>query len=101
MKIKKGDNVKVIAGKDRGKTAKVSHALPKKDQVVLEGINVRQRHRRARKAGQKGEVVQIFVPMHISNVQLVCAKCGKLTRVGYKMVDKKKVRVCKKCGAEI
>ena len=101
MKIKKGDNVKVLAGKDRGKTGVVARAFPDRDKVVVDGLNIRKRHVRARRAGQKGEAVQFPAPFSVSNVQLVCRKCGNPTRVGYKVTDITKVRICKKCGAEV
>lgn len=101
MKIKKGDNVMVIAGKNRGESGKVFRALPKTDQVVVDGLNIRKRHVRPRRAGQKGEVVQKFAPMHVSNVKIICGACGKPVRVGYKVTETTKVRVCKKCQAEL
>lgn len=101
MKIRKGDNIKVIAGKDRGKTGKVVRALPDQERVVVEGVNVRKRHVRPKKAGQKGEIVQFSASLHVSNIQIVCGSCGKTTRVGYKVTDTDSTRVCKKCGATI
>lgn len=101
MKIKKGDNVLVITGKDRGKKGKVLRALPQEAKIVVEGANVRKKHVRAKKAGQKGQMVEMPAAFSISSVKLLCGKCGKATRVGYKVEGKKKSRVCRKCGAEI
>lgn len=101
MKIKKGDNVLVISGKDRGKTGKVFRALPKESKILVEGVNLRKKHRRPRRAGEKGQIITLSAPLPLSNVKLVCPKCGKATRVGYKITDGRKHRICKKCGAEI
>jgi large subunit ribosomal protein L24 len=98
MKIKKGDTVLIISGKDKGKSNKVLEVFPKKDNLLVAQINLRKKHQRPKKAGQKGQIVQIPGPIHISNVQLICAKCGKATRLGYKIIEKKKYRICKKCG---
>ena len=99
MKIKKGDNVKILAGKDRGRTGKVLRVLPERDRVVVDGVNMLKRHVRPRRQGQKGEVVQLASPLHVSNAGLVCGACGRVTRVGYQVVGDKKTRICKKCGA--
>lgn len=102
MRIKKDDKVLVISGKDRGKTGKITVALPCEQKVVVEGVNVRRKHMRPKKEGQKGQVIQMPMPVAVSNVQLICAKCEKATRVGYKLFEnKRKVRVCKKCGGEV
>jgi large subunit ribosomal protein L24 len=102
MKIKKGDTVKIICGKDLGKTVKILRVLPKKNKVVIEGLNLRIKHVRPRREREKGQRISFPAPMDVSNVMLVCPKCGKATRVGYKILeDKKKVRICKKCGEVI
>lgn len=101
MRIKKGDNVKIMTGKDRGKVGAVMRAFPDKEQVIVDGLNTRHRHVRPRQSGKKGEVIQVSAPLSISNVQLVCGKCGKATRIGYNVMDAVKVRICKKCGAEV
>jgi large subunit ribosomal protein L24 len=80
MKIKKGDKVIVIAGKERRAEGKVVKAMPDKDMVIIEGINLRKRHQRARRSGEKGQVVEIASPIHVSNVMLIDAKTGKGTR---------------------
>ncbi|PJE64878.1 MAG: 50S ribosomal protein L24 [Candidatus Ryanbacteria bacterium CG10_big_fil_rev_8_21_14_0_10_43_42] len=99
MRIKKGDNVLVIAGKERGKTGVVSRALPDDNTIIIEGLNTRKRHVKPRRAGQKGEIAEFSAPMHVSNIQLICHVCGKKTRIGYEIKGSEKRRVCKKCGA--
>ena len=101
MKIKKGDTVLIIAGKDKGKTGKVFRAFPKENKVLVEGVNLRKRHQRPRRAGEKGQIITLPAAISISNVKLICQKCGKATRVGYKVAESKKYRLCKKCGGEI
>ena len=101
MKIKKGDNVLVIAGKDRGRKGKVIRALPKEEKIVVEGIHIQKKHVRARKAGEKGQVIDKPSAFSVSSVKIVCDKCGKAVRVGYKVEAGKKSRACKKCGAEL
>ncbi|MDD5033024.1 MAG: 50S ribosomal protein L24 [Candidatus Pacebacteria bacterium] len=102
MKLKKGDKVLIIAGKDKGKSGKIAKVIPSADKIVVEGVNVRKKHSRPKKAGQKGQTVQMAMPMNVSNAKLICGKCEKATRVGYKFIEgSKKVRVCKKCGGEI
>lgn len=98
MKIKKSDKIKIIAGKDEGKEGKVFEVLPEKRKVVIEGLNLAIKHMRPRRAGEKGQRIQFPMPMQASNVMLICNKCGKTTRVGYKILENgKKVRMCKKC----
>lgn len=92
--------MRVIAGKDRGASGTVLHAYPQRDSVVVDGLNMRKRHIRPRRAGQKGEIIQVAYPMHVSNVQLVCGSCGKATRVARMRKETGVVRVCKKCSAE-
>ncbi len=101
MKIKKGDNVIVIAGKDKGKEGKIARAFPSENKVLIEGVNVFKRHQRARKAGGKGEIVEFSKPIHASNVMLKDSKTGKRTRVGFKLVSGKKLRIARKTGGEI
>lgn len=100
MNIRKGDKIKVLSGKDRGKTGKVTRALPAEGKIVAEKINVVKKHKKA-KGGAQGERITVEMPINVSNVQLICSKCGKPTRVGKKKVGDKMVRVCKKCEAEI
>ena len=100
MKIKKGDTVLITAGKDRGKKSKILQVFPGKEKVLVEGVNLRKKHVRPKRAGEKGQVAEMPAPIHISNTKLICSKCGKPTRIGYKIIDKKKFRICKKCGQE-
>ena len=95
MKIRKGDTVIVIAGKDRGKTGKVNRALPQDNQVIVEGVNFKKKHRRANRKNQKGQIIDIAAPIHVSNVQIINPKTNKGTRIGFKIEKDKKVRVAK------
>lgn len=101
MKIKQGDQVMVMKGKDRGKKAKVMRGFPALSKVLIEGVNVKKVHKRPKKEGEKGQVVTVPFPLDVSRVKLVCPKCSKPCRVGYKLNEGNKVRVCKKCKAEI
>jgi large subunit ribosomal protein L24 len=101
MKIKKGDVVKMIAGKDKDKTGKVLKVVLDGGKVVVEGLNLMKKHKRPRKEGEKGQRVEIPRAVSVSNVKLVCPKCGKAARVGYKKSGEKKFRICKKCKAEV
>lgn len=107
MKIKKGDKVKILAGKDSGKTGKVLQVFPKEGRVSVEGLNILIKHLRPQKRGEKGQRIEFPGLINISNTLLVCPKCGKTTRVSYKMGDgadgskARKFRVCKKCGETI
>ncbi len=101
MKIKTGDKVVVLSGKDKGKTGKVTSADPKSLKVTVEGVNVATKHQKAQKKGQDGGIIKVETPIYVNKVQLVCPKCDKGVRAGYKFVDGKKIRVCVKCGAEI
>ena len=101
MNIRKDDTVVVLSGKDKGKEGKVLAADPKNGKVIVEGVNVATKHQKARRQGEESGIMKVEIPMHACKVQLVCPKCGKATRVGHKVVDGKKVRVCKKCGAEV
>ena len=97
MKVKKGDSVLIIAGKDKGRTGKIMKSLPKELKVLVEGINLKKKHVRPKKEGEKGQVVEIPAAMNVSNVKVICPKCGKATRVGYAMEKDVKNRICKKC----
>jgi len=101
MKIKKGDSVVVIAGKDRGKSGTVLEAYPKKDRVLVEGINVVKKHQKARRQGGVGQIIDKAIPMHVSNVALKDAKTSKASRIGYRIEDGKKVRISKKSNAKV
>ncbi len=102
MKIKKGDKVRVLAGKDKGKEGEVMFAFPDKDTVIVEGVNLAKKHQRPQGEGQPGGIIDKDLPMHVSNVAVLSPKDGKPTRIGYKVLeDGTKVRVCKRTGAEL
>jgi large subunit ribosomal protein L24 len=101
MAIKKGDNVIVIAGKERGKQGKVARLLPDENRIIVEGMNMIKKHRRPRKAGEKGQLIEIASPLNISNVQLYCESCKKGVRLGSKDDKGKKVRICVSCKKAI
>ena len=99
MKVKKNDMVLVLTGKDAGKTAKVLVAMPKENRIVVDGINVQKKHKKARSAQEVSSIQNQSGAIDASNVLVVCPACGKATRVAYKVEGDKKARVCKKCGA--
>ena len=101
MKVKKGDSVLIIAGKDKGRTGKIIKSLPKELKVLVEGMNLRKKHVKPKKQGEKGQVVAIPTPVDISSIKIICPKCGKATRIGYKIEKDIKKRICKKCNQEI
>ncbi|WP_075620186.1 50S ribosomal protein L24 [Paenisporosarcina indica] len=101
MHVKKGDKVMVISGKEKGKTGTIIAAFPKKDRVLVEGMNLVKKHMKPNQANPQGGIVSQEASIHISNVMLIDPKSGEPTRVGYKMVDGKKVRVAKKSGETI
>lgn len=101
VKLKVGDSVLILAGKDRGKKGKVIKVLPKENQLVVEGINLRKKHVKPRKQGEKGQIVEVPMSFDVSNAKLICPKCKKAVRIEYKITDKNKFRVCKKCKQEI
>lgn len=101
MRIKKGDTVKVLSGNDKDKTGEVLEVLPKKDKVIVKDVNIRKKHTKARRAGEEGGIIASEHPISCSKVNVVCPKCGKATRVGYSVEKDGKVRVCKKCGANL
>lgn len=101
LNVKKGDNVVVISGKDKGKKGKILVAYPEKNRVVVQNVAMITRHVKPRKQGEPGGRIEKEGSIHVSNVMLVCPKCDKATRVGHKMEGDKKVRVCVKCGKNI
>ena len=104
QRIKKGDTVEVIAGKDLGERGEVEKVLPKENRVVVNGVNVLKRHEKARQVGNQqipAQIVEFDAPLDLSNVMLVCPSCNQATRVGFRFVDGRKVRHCKKCNANI
>ena len=101
MNIKKGDQVKIMSGKDRGKTGTVIKVSPVDGRVSVEGINIYKKRRRPTKQNQKGEAVEVVRPMAAPKVMLICKSCNKPTRVGHRLEGNHKVRICKKCQAII
>ena len=98
FKIRRDDIVKVIAGKDLGKTGKVMQVSAAHSRAIVEGINLSKKHMRRRQQEQKSGIVQVEKPMHISNLMLICKHCNKPTRAGFSLMkDKTKARICKKC----
>jgi len=101
MFIRKDDTVVVLSGRDKGKEGKVLSADPKNDKLIIEGISVAKRHKKPRKEGDPGGIIKLETPVYASKVMRVCPKCSKPTRHAVKVTDSGKVRVCKKCSAEI
>ena len=101
MKLRKGDQVQVIAGKDLGKTGEITRVIVNADKVIVDGVNVAKRHQRASKATMQGGIIDKDMPIHVSNVAIVCTSCGKHSRIGYRMDGDTKVRVCRKCGKDL
>jgi len=97
MRIKKGDTVLVIKGKDKGKRGKVLRTFPREMKVLVEGINLVRKHQRPKKEGEKGKIVELSHPIFVSKVKLICLKCSKPAKIGYKIEGGKKFRLCKKC----
>lgn len=100
MSIKKGDNVVIIAGKDKGKTGKVLEVYPKENRILVDGVNIVTKHKKARTQQEKSGIIKKTAPIDASNAMVVCSSCGKATRVYHKEVNGKKVRVCK-CGVSL
>lgn len=114
MKLKKGDTVLIISGKNRGKKGKILTVFPQREKILVEGINLRKKHQKPKKTGEKGQIIEMPTPIYASCAKLICPKCGQAIRVGYsfrkedisseavhKVVDRKKYRICKKCSQEI
>jgi large subunit ribosomal protein L24 len=102
LKVKKNDKVRVISGKDKGKTGKVLRIEPDKDKIYIERINIIKRHTRKKGQNQPGGIISKEGPIHLSNVRVICPNCGKLSRVGFEIKDSgEKVRICRKCGQQI
>ena len=115
MKIKKGDKVLIVSGKDKGKIGNVLKSFPKEKRVLVEAVNLKQKHIKPKKQGEKGQVVKIPASIDTSNAKFICPKCGKATRLGYKIVPtesrildgkavgkkERKFRICKKCQSEV
>lgn len=101
MTIKKGDTVVVIAGKEKGKSGKVTEVSRENNRVLVDGVNIVTKHQKARKQDEKSQIVKKNAPVEASNLMVVCPACGKATRVAHNVIDGKKVRVCKKCSASL
>jgi large subunit ribosomal protein L24 len=100
MKLKKGDKVQVITGKDLGKQGEVTRVFRERNKVIVDGINVAKRHQKSTKATMQGGIIDKDMPIHVSNVAIVCSTCGP-TRIGYRFDGPDKVRVCRKCGKDL
>jgi large subunit ribosomal protein L24 len=101
MKIKTNDTVKILSGKDKGKQGKVLDVVSSASKILVEGINLAKKHNRPRKSGEKGQIISIPRPISVSSVKIICPKCGAAARVGYKVTEGGKLRICKKCHQEI
>lgn len=102
MHVKKGDRVKVLCGKDKGKEGEILRAIPQKQRVVVEKVGLVKKAMRPTQQNPQGGIISMEAPIHVSNVMLVCPSCGKPVRTGKRINDEgKKVRVCKKCGKDI
>jgi large subunit ribosomal protein L24 len=100
MKLRKGDEVVVLAGKDVGRRGTISRVITEANRVIVDGINVAKKHQKARTATMQAGIIDKEMPIHASNVMLICKSCGKPTRVAYEVGADAKTRVCKKCGGE-
>jgi large subunit ribosomal protein L24 len=100
VKLKKGDRVKVLSGKDRGREGEVMRVLPDENKVIVEGVNVAKKHQRALRATMQAGIIDKDMPIPAPNVALICASCGP-TRVGYRFDGDRKIRVCRKCGGDV
>ena len=101
MRLREGDKVKVISGKDAGKESRISKVYPKKDQVIVEGVNTAKRHTRPRGQTMQGGIVDKDMPIHVSNVMIMCADCGRPVRISYRVDEHGKYRVCPRCGSDL
>ena len=101
MKLKKGDKVKIMIGKDRGKQASVERVFLSEGKVLLPGVNMYKRHLKSQGQGKPGGIMDLNRPMDVSKVSLICPKCKVITRVGYQFINDKKIRICRKCTEEI
>ncbi len=101
MKVKKNDTILIITGKDKGKKGKVLKSLPKENKIIVEGLNIAKKHARPKKQGEKGQIIEVPRPINVSNIKLICPRCGQAARIGYRITEGGKNRMCKKCGSEI
>jgi len=101
MKIRKNDTIKIITGKDKGKSGKILKVFPEKGRVLIEGLNLYKKHVRPKKQGEKGQIISVPRSINASNVMLICSSCDKTARIGYHFENENKIRICKKCGAKL
>jgi large subunit ribosomal protein L24 len=101
MKLKKGDNVKILSGKDRGKTGVILAAFPEDGRIQIDGLNVFKKRSKPRKQGEKGQIVAVSRPLAVSKVMIICPNCKAPTRIGGRTEGSRKVRYCKKCKATL
>ncbi len=100
-KIRRGDMVKILVGKEKGKSGKVIKIITKKNKAIVEGLNLVKKHQKPKKSGETGDIVEIPAPINLSNLKLICPHCHQPTRVGFKMIDGQKKRICLKCKSVI
>lgn len=101
MKFKKGDNVLIIVGKSRGKRGVIEKSFPKENKIVVSGINIAKHHLKPSRKNPHGGIVDKLSPIDTSNIVMICPRCGKPTRIGYRIADKKKMRICRKCQESV
>ena len=100
MKLRKGDEVEVLAGKDLGKRGAITRVILERGRVIVDGVNMVKKHQKPTRATMQGGIIDKEMPIHVSNVALVCPKCGP-TRVGYRIEGREKVRICRKCERDL
>ncbi|MFN2607942.1 MAG: 50S ribosomal protein L24 [Acidimicrobiales bacterium] len=101
MKLKKGDHVRVLSGKDRGEEGEIMRAIPERRMVIVDGVNTAKRSQRAVRATMQAGIIDKDMPIPVAKVALVCPHCAKATRVGYRLDGDAKVRICRKCGGDV
>jgi large subunit ribosomal protein L24 len=101
MRLREGDKVMIISGKDTGKESRISRVIPKKNQIIVEGVNTARKHQKARGQTMQGGVIDKDMPIDSSNVMIVCSDCGLPARIGYRIDDNGKQRICRRCGGDL
>lgn len=101
MKYKKGDNIIVTVGKDKGRRGKIEKVLPTKNRVLVPGVNMYKRHAKKRDEKNPGGIIDFSRPLPVSNISLICPKCNQKSRIGYLITKQEKIRICKKCEQQI
>ena|SRR3989344_1058471 len=101
MKLKKGDKVKIISGNDKGKEGKIIDVFLSDGRIVVDGVAVHKKHVRARRQGEKGDRIEKPTPIPVSRAMIICGSCGKPTRIGYRIEENGKIRICKKCESAL